>query len=78
MTTSFWKHAAASLPPEIRYRYAAEFEAAGRFEQVLDRLVGAWGRARRALAKSCEIAARALRAAARILDAAARRLSLTY
>jgi len=36
MTTSFWKDAAASLPPALRDRYAADFEAAERYEHLLE------------------------------------------
>ncbi len=82
MTTSFWKNAAASLPPEMRRRYAADFAAAERFEPALDLVIEACGRARSVLAKSfaksCQAAARSLRAAARILDTVARRLTLTH
>lgn len=74
MTTSFWKKAAASLPPEIRDRYAAHFEAAERYEHLLDFGIEAWPVARRALAKGCHGAAHALRMAARSLDSAARHL----
>ncbi len=76
MSTSFWKEAAASLPPEVRRRYTANFEAAERFEYLVDVGIEAWGFARRTLAKSCQVAAHTLRTAARILDTAARRLTL--
>jgi hypothetical protein len=72
--TSFWKNATASLPPEVRHRYAADLEAAERFEELLDLGIEAWGTARRALAKACLAAAQALRKTARFLDAAAQRL----
>lgn len=78
MTTSFWKDALASLSPEIRHRYAADFEAAERYEYVLDLIIEGWGYARHALAKSCQAAALGLRTAARCLDAAAQRLFPTY
>ena len=78
MTTTFWKDAAASLPPEIRHRYTADFEAAERYEQLLDLGIESWGLGRRALAKCCQAAAHALRAGARIFDTAARRLALTH
>jgi hypothetical protein len=52
-TTSFWKNAAACLPPEARRRYAADFEAAERFELLLDLGIEACGIATRALAKGC-------------------------
>ena len=76
MSTSFWKQAAASLPPEVRRRYAADFEAAERFEYLVDIGIEAWGFARRALAKTCQVAAYALLTAARILHTAARRLTV--
>lgn len=74
MTTSFWKDAAASLPPAVRHRYAANFEAAERYEHLLESGIEAWRIARRALAKCCQVAAGALRAAARSLDRAARHI----
>lgn len=77
MTTSFWKTAAAALPPAVQRRYAGEFEAAERLEQVLDMILAAGGSTRIALAKSCQGVALALRATARFLEAAARRLSLS-
>ena len=70
MTDSFREKIAASLPPHVRRRYAAELEAMERFELGLDAAVDAWRFARRALGKGC-------RAAARIFDHAARRLLLT-
>ena len=36
--TSFWQKAAQSLPPQVRARYASEFEAAERWEAVFDGL----------------------------------------
>jgi len=74
MTTSFWKNALASLPPSVQRRYAATFEAADRFEMLLDLGIEAWGSAKHALAKICRAAARAMRGTARILDSAAHRL----
>jgi hypothetical protein len=74
MTRSFWKDAAASLPPAIRDRYAADFRAAERYEHLFDFGVDAWRMARRGLAKLCQVAASALRAAARFFDSAARRV----
>ena len=74
MTTSFWKDALASLPPSVQRRYAADFEAAERFEWLLDLGVEAWGFARHALAKICQAAAHAMRGMAGILDGAAHRL----
>jgi hypothetical protein len=74
MTTSFWKDALASLPPSVQRRYAANFEAAERFEVLLDLGIEAWGSAKHALARICQGAARAMRTTARILDGAAHRL----
>jgi len=77
MCSSFWKNAAASLPPQVQRRYAMHFEAAERFEPVLDLVIEAAGYARRALGWGCENVAAGLRRSARILDAVARRLALT-
>ena len=74
MKKSFWKDALASLPPSVQRRYAASFEAAERFEALLDLGVEAWGSAKHALAKFCQAAARAMRGTARILEGAAHRL----
>jgi len=74
MTTSFWKDALASLPPSVQRRYAASFEAAERYEALLDLGVEAWDSAKHALARICQAAARAMRATARILEGAAHRL----
>jgi hypothetical protein len=74
MTTSFWKDALASLPPGAQRRYASTFEAAERFEILLDLSIEAWGFARDALAKICQAAAHAMRGTAQILDRAAHRL----
>ncbi|HMG61104.1 MAG TPA: hypothetical protein VK583_15350 [Burkholderiales bacterium] len=74
MTTLFWKDALASLPPNVRRRYAASFEAAERLEALFDLGIEAWGSVKHALAKICQAAARAMRGTARILDGAAHRL----
>jgi hypothetical protein len=74
MITSFWKDALASLPPSVQRRYAASFEAAERFEALLEQSIEAWGSAKRALGKICQAAARAMRGTARILEDAAHRL----
>jgi hypothetical protein len=74
MTTLFWHNALASLPPSVRPRYAASFEAAERFDALLDLGIEAWGSAKHLLAKICQAAAHAMRVTARILDGAARRL----
>jgi hypothetical protein len=74
MTTLFWKDALASLPANVQRRYAASFEAAERFEALLDLGIEAWGSAKHALANICQASARAMRGAARILEDAAHRL----
>lgn len=76
-TGSFWRTAAASLPPQIQGRYAGLFEAAERYELLFDIVATSGGRVRRALAHSCRGIADALRNAARTLDVAARRLTPT-
>ena len=77
MTESFWKTAAASLPPQVQWRYARLFETAERFEQLLELVVTSGGRARRALAQTFRGVAKTLRKTARKLDVAARRLTPT-
>jgi len=76
MAQSFWKTAAASLPPQVQWRYAGLFEAAEQFERLLDFVITVRGRAHRALARACGGLADALRDAARALDSAAWRLKL--
>ena len=51
MPDTFWRNAAASLPPHVRRRYAHLFEAAERYEPVIDFLVDSAHRARRALGR---------------------------
>jgi len=75
MTGSFWKEAAGKLPPEVKQRHAAAFDAAARYEPLVDRLIEAGRYARRALGFACGAAAAALHTVARTLDDAARRLS---
>ena len=77
MPQSFWKDAAASLPPHVRERYASLFDAAEEYEPVIEFIVTARSRAYRTLARTCRGMADALRNAARALDAAAWRLTLT-
>lgn len=48
-TTGFWKNALESLPPQIRARYALQFEAAERRELGFDVLIEAGARARDAM-----------------------------
>jgi hypothetical protein len=74
MSDSFWRTAAESLPPLVRWRYAGLFEAAERYELLFDLVATSGGRARRALAQACRGVADALRGAARKLDVAAHRL----
>lgn len=50
MPKTFWKRALASLPPSVQRRYAAQFEAAERFDERLDIAIAMWRSARRALA----------------------------
>jgi hypothetical protein len=69
MKESFSKQVAASLPPQVRRRYAAELDMMERCEVMLDAIALAWSRGRRGLGKGC-------RAAARMLDGAAQRLLL--
>ena len=77
MAQSFWKAAAASLPPQVRWRYVGMFKAAEQFELLLDSVVTARGRLQRVLARACRGLADSLRDAARALDAAGRRLAPT-
>jgi hypothetical protein len=72
--TTFWKQIAASLPPEVRVRYARDLEAAERFEHVIDLAIETWNRARRVLGRCCEALAQGLRRTARLFDSAARQL----
>jgi hypothetical protein len=74
MTALFWQNALASLPPGVQRRYAASFEAAERFDALLDLGIQTWGSVKHYLAKMCQVAAHAMRGTARILDRAARRL----
>ncbi len=77
MDESFWKTAAASLPPRVQWRYARLFEAAEEFEKLLDLLLAARGRVYSAAARACRRVADALRKSARRLDVKARRLTPT-
>src|SRR6267143_312612 len=73
MTTLFWRNALASLPPSVQRRYATTFEAAERFEALLDLAIEVWCFARDAVAKTSRVAAQAMRRTARNLDHAAHR-----
>lgn len=77
MAESFWKTAAASLPPQVQRRYANLFEAADAFEQLLDDLLAKRGRIYSAVASVCRSAADVLRRSARRLDVKAQRLTPT-
>ena len=52
LKTAFWKNAAASLPAEIRDRYALDLERAERWELALGRAVEALTRAKAALGRT--------------------------
>jgi len=78
MSTSFWKEALLSLPPEVRNRYAGQLEAAERFERLLDWCAEGWGFATRMLAKGCRQAAHPLRSLAQQFQDAARRFWFTH
>ncbi len=78
MTQSFWKSAAASLPPEVARRYAAQFEKAEEYEQLLDWIMDAWCSAGPKLMTSCKAASQRLRKAGRSLRNAARRRLLPH
>jgi hypothetical protein len=78
MSQSFWKNAADSLPPQVARRYAAKFEKAEEYEQLLDWIMGAWRSAGPKLMTSCKAAARRLRKAGRNLRTAARRRLLPH
>ena len=73
MTTLFWRNALASLPPSVQRRYATAFEAAERFEAVLDMGIEVWCFARDTLAKTSRVAAHAMRGTARTLERAEHR-----
>ena len=77
MPDSFWKTAAASLPPRVQWRYGSLFEAADEFEQLLEFVLAGRGRFYSALARACRSVADALRKSARRLDVKARRLTPT-
>ena len=73
MTTLFWRNALASLPPSVQRRYASTFEAAERFEAMLDLGIEVSRFAKDAIAKTYEVAAHAMRRTARTLDRAEHR-----
>lgn len=51
VTESFWRNAAASLPPHVRRQYRHLFEAAEQWEPIIELLVDACSSAWRALAR---------------------------
>jgi len=54
--TPFWKNALASLPAEVRSRYACDIAAAERWELRIDKAIKRWTRARTALSKAVHAA----------------------
>jgi hypothetical protein len=52
LKTAFWRNAAASLPAEIRDRYALDLERAERWELALGRAIEALTRAKSALGRT--------------------------
>jgi hypothetical protein len=48
---SFWKKAAASLPPHVQRRYGHLFEAAEQYEPVMEFIVDGCARGSRAIAR---------------------------
>jgi len=72
--TSIMEELGASLPDEVRTRYAEELATAIRVAPVLDMGFATWESAVHVLAQTFRGIAQALRATARGLDVAARRL----
>ncbi len=52
LKTPFWRNAAASLPAEVRDRYALDIERAERWELALGRAIEVLTRAKAALGRS--------------------------
>ena len=52
LKTAFWRNAAASLPAEIRDRYALDLERAERWELALGRAIEALTHAKSALGRT--------------------------
>lgn len=52
LKTAFWRNAAASLPTEIRDRYALDIERAERWELALGRTIEVLARAKAALGRT--------------------------
>jgi hypothetical protein len=72
---SIMEELGASLPAELRARYAEELSAAARVAPLIDFGLAAWNFSVRALARVFQGAAWGLRAGARSLDVTARRLT---
>lgn len=52
LKTAFWRNAAASLPAEVRNRYALDIERAERWELALGRAIEVLTRAKAALGRT--------------------------
>jgi hypothetical protein len=52
LKTAFWRNAAASLPVEVRSRYALDIERAERWELALGRAIELLARARAAFGRT--------------------------
>jgi len=52
LKTAFWRNAAASLPAEVRGRYALDLERAERWELALGRAIEALTRAKAAFGRA--------------------------
>jgi hypothetical protein len=52
LKTAFWRNAAASLPAEIRDRYALDLQRAERWELAIARVVETLARARTAFGRA--------------------------
>lgn len=65
ITSSFWKDVLNRLPPQVRHRYARDFEMAERREHALDVGIEAWRFAKQAFASGLHAMARGFRSAAR-------------
>jgi hypothetical protein len=52
LKTAFWRNAAASLPAEVRNRYALDIERAERWELALSRAIEVLTRAKAALGRT--------------------------
>lgn len=52
LRTEFWRRAAASLPPQVRARYARELQGAERIDLAVQNVVDAYHAGKRMLARS--------------------------